>query len=314
MRTFAWCGFVLAGLLSLGCAGAPPGSGDSGSAGAAAGSSAMPEGGASSAGGAGPEARFVYAAPSGGEPLPGLLTSLNIVTVTWTRDSEDISAQIAAAFSSPGLGSSAWWGGLSGYCVPGTTTCVGAPVSVTTAHIGDAPAYPITDSAVVQDTHYNSFARFIRDKSQVALHVLPAPDTASTLYVIFMPLTLAADHKGPGLEDGYEVTIDGAASCGYHSAAVSGTGTKVAYVVVPRCKVSGQNNAEIAVATAFREIANAVTDPFRAFGQNGFQNPLAPTEGLEIGDVCSGVTGTEHGIGGFSVPQIWSNASRSCVP
>jgi hypothetical protein len=167
---------------------------------------------------------------------------------------------------------------------------------------------------IAQNTHDDSFARFIRDKSQPSLNVLPAPASASTLYVIFMPLSLAADFKGPGLQEGYSVTVDGADSCGYHSAAASGTSANVAYVVVPRCRVSGQTNAEAAIAMAFREIADAVTDPFRALGRNGFQNPLAPAEGLEIGDVCTGATGTPNGVAGFSVPQIWSDASLSCVP
>jgi len=239
---------------------------------------------------------------------------VQIVTVTWTRDSEDITAPIATAFAATGLGSSAWWDALSRYCVPDTSICVGTTVSVTTAQIGDAPAYPITDSVIAQNTHDDSFARFIRDKSQLSLHVLPAPVPASTLYVIFMPLSLAADFKGPGLQEGYGVTVDGVDSCGYHSAAVAGTGANVAYVVVPRCQVAGQTNAEVAIATAFREIADAVTDPFRALGRNGLQNPLAPAEGLEIGDVCGESTSTSNGIAGFSVPQIWSDASASCVP
>ncbi len=310
--------FVLPGIVLVGCAAPPSSHSDTAAPGAVAGSGTVPSEEAGVGGGGGPAdsgaSRFVYGPPNAASGLPGLLSSVQIVTVTWTRDSEDITAEIAAAFATPALGSSAWWAGLSRYCAPGTTTCVGGMVSVTSAQIGDAPAYPITDSAIVQSTHNDSFARFIRDKSQLSLHVLPAPTTASTLYVVFMPLALAADFKGPGLQEGYGVTVDGVDSCGYHSAAASGTGTNVAYVVVPRCKVAGQSNAEVAIATAFRQIADAVTDPFRALGQVGFQNPLAPAEGLEIGDVCSGTTGMENDISGFSVPQLWSDTSLSCVP
>jgi hypothetical protein len=258
--------------------------------------------------------QFAYGPPNSAAGLPGVLSALQIVTVTWTRDTEDISAQVATAFATPALGSSAWWTALGKYCAPGTTTCVGAPVSVTTAQIGDAPAYPINDSATMQNTATDSFARFLRDKSKPALKVLPAPVTASTLYVIFMPLTLPADQKGPGLQPGYVVNVDGAPSCGYHSGGPSGAGPNVAYVVVPRCQVSGQSNADVAIATAFREIADAVTDPFRALGSMGFHNTQAPPEGLEIGDVCAGTTGTAGGIGGFSVPKIWSDATMSCAP
>jgi hypothetical protein len=258
--------------------------------------------------------QIVYGPPGDAGGLPGVLSSLQIVTTTWTRDPEDITAQIAAAFAPSGIQNSAWWAALSKYCVPGATPCVGGTVSVTTAHIGDAPAYPINDSAIAQSTQNDSFARFLRDKSKPALNVLPAPSTANTLYVIFMPLSLPADQKGPGLQPGYEVTVDGAASCGYHSASMSGAGPNVAYVVVPRCQVPGQSNADVAIATAFREIADAVTDPFRALGSMGFHNALSPPGGFEIGDVCSGTTGAANGIAGFSVPKIWSNASMSCVP
>jgi hypothetical protein len=261
---------------------------------------------------AGPAPKLVYGPTSSTAGLPGILSSVQIVTVTWTRDTEDVSAQVATAFATPALGSSAWWTALSKYCEPGTSTCVGATVSVTTAHIGDAPAYPIHDSATMQNIAADSFARFLRDKSKPSLNVLPAPTTASTLYVIFMPASLPADQKGPGLQPGYEVTVDGAASCGYHSASMSGAGPNVAYVVVPRCPVSGQSNVDVAIATAFREIADAVTDPFRALGSSGFHDE--PPPGLEIGDVCTAATGAAQGISGFSVPKIWSNATMSCVP
>ncbi len=296
----------MAGVVLAACSGSPSGAshsaGDAGRSGDAAESAP----------------KFAYGAPSGAEggtsALPGLLSSVQIVTATWTRDTDDISAQVATAFGPPGVGSSAWWEGLSKYCVPGTTECVGTTVSVTTAHIGDAPAYPIVDSAIAQNTTTDGFARFIRDKSKPSLGVLPAPTTASTLYVVFMPSSLPADQKGPGLQPGYAVMVDGVASCGYHSAMMSGAGPNVAYVVVPRCQVPGQKDADVAIARAFREIADAVTDPFRALGTLGFHNTLAPPEGFEIGDVCAGATGTASGIGGFSVPKIWSDDSMSCVP
>jgi hypothetical protein len=259
-----------------------------------------------------PVPQFVYGPPGG--TLPGLLSSVDIVTATWTRDTEDITAQIATAFAATALGGSAWWAALGSYCVPGGSPCVGPTVSVTPAQIGDAPAYPIVDSATMQNLSNDGFARFIRDKSTPSLHVLPAPVTASTLYVVFMPLSLPADQKGPGLQPGYVVTVDGAASCGYHSATMSGAGPNVAYVVVPRCQVSGQSDADVAIATAFRGIADAVTDPFRALGSSGFHNMLAPPQGFEIGDVCSGTTGTASGVADLSLPQIWSSAGASCVP
>jgi hypothetical protein len=193
-------------------------------------------------------------------------------------------------------------------------------VTVTSARIGDAPGAPFTDSAIAQSTHTDSFARFIRDKSQLGTGmnggaVLPAPVTASTLYVFFLPFALPANVKGPGLQPGWAVTVDGAPSCGYHSATVAGPASaEVAYVVVPRCQVPGRDDADVAIATAFREIADAVTDPFRALGSLGFHNALAPPEGLEVGDVCSGTTGTDGGFGGVAVPQIWSSQSGACAP
>jgi hypothetical protein len=205
---------------------------------------------------------------------------------------------------------------VSSYCVPGTSTCVGKTVTVTATHVGDPPGQPITDSATAQSSS-SRFPKFVNDKSKPGVGGkppdLPAPATASTLYVFFMPLSLAATASAPALPQGYAVTVDGAASCGYHSATVVGT-TDVAYAVIPRCQVAGQNDADVAIARALREIADAVTDPFRAEGRLGFNNPSAPTTGFEIGDFCPGMTGTANGIGGFSVPQVWSNQTMTCVP
>jgi hypothetical protein len=269
---------------------------------------------------AGPPPEFVYGPPNDATSLPGLLSLVQIVTATWNGDQEDIRTSIATAFDPAAIGGSAWWAGLSGYCAPGTSTCVGTTVTVTSARIGDAPGLPFVDSAVAQSTHDDSFARFIRDKSQLGTGkdggaVLPAPVTPSTLYVFFLPLALPANAKGPGLQPGWAVTVDGAPSCGYHSASVAGPASAdVAYVVVPRCQVPGRTDDDVAIARAFREIADAVTDPFRAVGCTGFHNLLAPPEGFEVGDVCNGTTGADGGIGGFSVPQIWSSESASCVP
>jgi hypothetical protein len=277
------------------------------------------------AGDAGPQAppQFVYGPPDGTADagLPGLLTSLEIVTATWNGDSEDIRSSIDSAFG-PGLESSAWWAELGKYCVPGTSECVNAALTVTPSRIGDVPGTPFTDSATAQSTKTDSFARFIRDKSMPGTSTLtdggsklPQPVTASMLYVFFLPLSTPPNSKGPGLQPGWAVTVDGAPSCGYHSATMAGTaGAEVAYVVVPRCHVPGQSDVDVAIATAFREIADAVTDPFRAVGRVGFHNTLAPPEGFEIGDVCTSTTGTANGIGGFSVPKIWSNQTMSCVP
>jgi hypothetical protein len=265
-------------------------------------------------------AQFVFGPPSGTSGLPGVLTSLQIVTATWNGDSEDIRPQVAAAFG-PGLESSAWWAALSKYCVPGTTECVTTTLTFGDSRIGDVPGTPFTDSATAQSTKTDSFARFIRDKSQVGTSSmdggskLPQPVTASTLYVFFLPLSTPANAKGPGLMPGWAVTVDGAPSCGYHSATTAGTaGSEVAYVVIPRCHVPGQTDVDVAIATAFREIADAVTDPFRAVGRMGFHNQAAPPAGFEIGDVCTATTGTTNGIAGFSVPKIWSTDSMSCVP
>jgi hypothetical protein len=306
---------ILVGMVLAGCSGSPSGGRSSSTPGGDAGSTATP----SDAGDLAPP-ELVYGPPTDTAGLPGLLSSLQIVTATWNGDADDIRTPVAAAFG-PGLGSSAWWAALSRYCVPGGTACVNATVTVTTARIGDAPGLPFLDSANTQDTHFDSFARFIRDKSQPGTSTmdggakLPAPVTGSTLYVFFLPLSLAANAKGPGLQPGWAVTVDGAPSCGYHSATVAGPASaEVAYVVVPRCHVQGQSDVDVAIATAFREIADAVTDPFRAVGRIGFHNQLAPPEGLEIGDVCSGTTGTEGGVAGFSVPKIWSTETMSCVP
>jgi hypothetical protein len=227
---------------------------------------------------------------------------------------------IDTAFGS-GLESSAWWKSLSKYCVPNTTECVNTTLTVSSSRIGDAPGTPFTDSATAQSTKTDSFARFIRDKSQLGTSTmdggskLPQPVTSSMLYVFFLPLALPPNAKGPGLQPGWAVTVDGALSCGYHSATVAGTANaEVAYVAVPRCHVAGQSDTDVAIATAFREIADAVTDPFRAVGRVGFHNQLSPPEGFEIGDICTGTTGTTNGISGFSVPQIWSEQIKSCVP
>jgi hypothetical protein len=243
------------------------------------------------------------------------------VTATWNGDTQDIRTEIQAAFG-PGLESSAWWAALSKTCVPGTTECVNATVTVSSARIGDAPGTPVVDSATAQSTKYDSFARFIRDKSQPGTSTLtdggsklPQPVTASMLYVFFMPLSLNPNAKGPGLPVGWTMTVDGAPTCGYHSATMAGSaGAEVAYVAVPRCHVAGQSDADVAIARAFREIADAVTDPFRAVGRVGFHNDLSPPQGYEMGDVCAGTTGTANGIAGFSVPKIWSIESMSCVP
>src|SRR4051812_28568925 len=184
--------------------------------------------------------QFTYGLPTDGGALPGLLSSLQIVTATWNGDTEDIRADIAKVFS-PELGNSAWWKALSKTCVPGTTFCVNTTVTVTTSRIGDAPGTPVVDSALAQNPRYDTFARFIRDKSQPGTSTmndggskLPAPVTASTLYVFFMPLALPANAKGPGLPPGWTMTVDGAPTCGYHSAITGGVAqAPVAYVVVP---------------------------------------------------------------------------------
>jgi hypothetical protein len=257
----------------------------------------------------GPPGQFVYGPPSGTSGLPGLLTSVQIVTVTWSADTENIVSQIATAFG--GLGGTAWWGALSNYCVPGASTCVGKSVTVTATHVGDPPGQPITDSATAQSTA-SRFPRFINDKSQSLNGKppdLPTPVTASTLYVFFMPLALPATSSAPALPQGYTVTVDGANSCGYHSATVVNN-TDLAYVVIPRCQVAGQSDADVAIARAFREIADAVTDPYRAEGRLGFNNPSATKTAFEVGDFCPGTTS----VNGFSVPQVWSNQSMTCVP
>jgi hypothetical protein len=264
----------------------------------------------------GPPGQFVFGPPNGASGLPGVLSSVQIVTVTWTADTENIVSQIAKAFGAPGVGGTAWWGAVSSYCVPGTSTCVGKTVTVTATHVGDPPGQPIVDSATMQSSKDN-VPRFINDKAKPGIGGkppdLPAPTTASTLYVFFMPLSLPATSSAPALPQGYTVTVDGAASCGYHSSTLVGS-TDVAYVVVPRCQVAGQNDADVAIARAFQEIADAVTDPFRAEGRLGFNNPSATNTGFEVGDFCPGMTGTANGIAGFSVPQVWSNQSMSCAP
>jgi hypothetical protein len=256
----------------------------------------------------------VYGPPSGTTGLPGLLTSVQIVTVTWRNDSENIEPQVATAFGA--LAGSAWWAALSGYCVPGSSTCVGKTVTVQATHVGDPPRTPIDDSATAQNS-MGSFPRFINDKSMPGIGGkppdLPAPVTASTLYVFFMPQSLSATSSAPALPQGYAVTVDGAPSCGYHSATVV-AGTDVAYAVVPRCQVAGRSDADVAIARAFREIADAATDPFRAEGRLGYSNPSAITTGFEVGDFCPGTTTASSGVGGFSVPQVWSNSSMSCLP
>jgi hypothetical protein len=259
----------------------------------------------------GPPGQFAYGPPSGATGLPGLLSSVQLVTVTWTADTENITSQIGAAFGSS-LGSTAWWNVLGQYCVPGTSTCVGNGVTVTATHVGDPPKTPVTDSATAQSS-MSSFPKFVADKSQPGIGGkppdLPAAVTGSTLYVFFMPQSLPATSSAPALPQGYVVTVDGASSCGYHSSTVV-NGTNVAYAVIPRCQVAGQNDADVAIARAFREIADAVTDPFRASGRLGFHDPSGSATAFEIGDFCTGTTS----VGGFSAPQIWSNQSMSCAP
>jgi hypothetical protein len=257
----------------------------------------------------GPPAQFVYGPPSGTSGLPGLLSSVQIVTVTWTADTEDIVLPIATAFG--GLDSSAWWGAVSGYCVPGASACVGKSVTVTATHVGDPPGQPITDSAIMQ-TSASRFPKFVADKSKPGIGGkppdLPTPTTASTLYVFFLPLALPATSSAPALPQGYTVTVDGAPSCGYHSATVV-NGVDVAYAVIPRCPGGGQSDALAAIARAFQEIADAVTDPFRAEGRLGFNSPTSKTA-FEIGDFCPGTTT----LAGVSIPQVWSNQSMGCAP
>lgn len=258
----------------------------------------------------GPPGQFVYGPPSGTSGLPGLLSSVQIVTVTWTADTEDIVSQIATAFTA--LDTSAWWGAVSSYCVPGASTCVGKSVTVTATHVGDPPGQPITDSAIMQTTA-SRFPKFVADKSKPGIGGkppdLPTPVTASTLYVFFMPLALPATSTAPALPQGYAVTVDGAPSCGYHSATVV-NGLDVAYAVIPRCPSSGgQSDVDVAIAHAFQEIADAVTDPFRAEGRLGFNSPTSMAA-FEIGDFCPGTTT----FNGFEIPQLWSNQTMGCAP
>src|SRR4051812_638351 len=94
--------------------------------------------------------QFAYGPENDARPLPGLLTSVQIVTATWNGDTEDLRPAIAAAFG-PDLGSSAWWTALSKTCAPGTTECVNTTVTVTSSRIGDAPGTPVVDSALMQN-------------------------------------------------------------------------------------------------------------------------------------------------------------------
>jgi hypothetical protein len=259
----------------------------------------------------GPPGQYVYGPPSGTTGLPGVLSPAQLVTVTWDADTENIVSQIAMAFGS-GLGSTPWWGVLSKVCVPGAGTCVGSGVTVTATHVGDPPKVPVVDSATAQSS-MSSFPKFVSDKSQPGIGGkppdLPMPVTASTLYVFFMPQSLPATSQAPALPAGYTVTVDGTTSCGYHSSTVV-NGLNVAYAVIPRCQVAGQNDADVAIARAFREIADAVSDPFRASGRLGFHASSSSATAFEIGDFCQGTTT----VGGFAAPQIWSDPSMACAP
>jgi hypothetical protein len=124
-----------------------------------------------------------------------------------------------------------------------------------------------------------------------------------------MPQSLPATSSAPALPAGYTVTVDGAPSCGYHSSTVV-NGTNVAYAVIPRCQNAGQNDPDVAIARAFREIADAVSDPFRASGRLGFHASSSTATAFEIGDFCQGTTP----VGGFAAPQIWSDSTMSCAP
>jgi hypothetical protein len=258
----------------------------------------------------GPSGQFAYGSPNGSSGLPGVLSSVQIVTVTWGSDTESLVSQIAMAFNA-NLGGTPWWSALSSYCEPGTNVCVGKTVSVTATHVGDPPGLPYVDSAVMQNAK-DSFPRFVNDKSKPGIGGkpadLPTPVTASTLFVFFLPQSLPATSQAPALPEGYAVTVDGASSCGYHSATVVGT-TDVAYAVIPRCSVAGQSDANVAMATAFREVADAVTDPFRAEGRIGYTNPSSMAK-FEVGDFCPGTTT----VGGFNVPQIWDQRTTTCGP
>src|SRR4051812_31712392 len=102
MSIFRRCGSILAAMVLAGCGGAPSSKGVSGG-------DALGAGDAGVAGDAAEAApQFVYGPPTNDAGLPGILSSLQIVTTTWTRDTEDITAQVATAFGPPGIESSAW--------------------------------------------------------------------------------------------------------------------------------------------------------------------------------------------------------------
>lgn len=230
----------------------------------------------------------------------GLLSAVNLVTVTWQADTENLSAPLEA-FGASSVGSS-WWGSVrAGYCATGGAPCVGG-VTATSKQLGDLPLTPITDSAIAQT---GSFRKFISDKTKAG--DLPEPD-GSTLYVFYLPA-------------GMTVTVDGVASCGYHGAAsvaLPDAGTaSVAYVVVPRCTVAGQMDADVAILAASRAIADAATDPDRAMSAAGFTlaDPAWAPGGDEVGDFCDDVA-TE---GAYTVARTWSNPSAAgghdpCAP
>jgi hypothetical protein len=327
-----WIAIVVAAL--AGCSGVSPGlplspagadGGGSSSAGDDASTSAAVDGGATiPVGGGGKDSGGPSGSDSGSvaaahAPLPqfpfgatggtALLTAIQIVTVTWKADTENLATELQAFAST--LAQSAWWSAVGGsYCLPGSSQCIGTGGTALAKASGDFPLQPVTDSATGQT---GSFRKFINDK--MVAGDLPAP-TPNTLYVFYLP-------------QGFSVTVDGSPSCGYHGAATvtlpAGAGTAaVPYVVIPRCQIQGQTDLDVAIFAASREIIEAATDPFFAQGKVGFSlsDPAWSPSGHEVGDFCVDPGGGGADVtteGSYSVSRSWSNGSAAashdpCVP
>ncbi len=150
-------------------------------------------------------------------------------------------------------------------------------------------------------------------ESQIAAHVLPAPDENS-LYMIYFPA-------------GVSISIEGMKSCSsfcaYHNGFASSKFGSIFYGIMPDftsgacsfgCGFSGDSFKTNTIISS-HEFVEAVTDPFPTPGNSpAFPQAWNTTGGEEIGDLCASTSGELlTSAETFTVQGEWDNATDKCL-
>ena len=150
-------------------------------------------------------------------------------------------------------------------------------------------------------------------ESQIANHVLPAPDENS-LYMIYFP---------PGVS----ITIEGQTSCSafcaYHNGYASSKFGSVFYGIMPDLSSIGcsfgcgfsPDHLKQSTIISSHEFFEAVSDAFPTPGDKpAYPQAWNTTKGEEMADICASKNGELKAANTvYTIQGEWDNASNSCV-